>query len=87
MALLKFGCLLLLLGQDSFVLAQTSVVELHEALGHLEEVLVGLERTELGIENKVTSRLDGCTLGLDSEGVLDPLLCRFVVSIQQFPVY
>ena len=76
----------LFLGQDPFILAESSVEHSHVALGNLKEVLVWLIRAEISIELKRTFWGDSLLLRPHLEGIGDPLLCYFVVNLEECPV-
>jgi hypothetical protein len=81
-----FDGFLLFLGEDSLVFAEATVVEVDETLGYLEEVLIGLIWCKINLEIKRRIRFNFLDLRLDSERVLNPLLCGWIENIKQGPV-
>jgi len=82
---LLFGHLLLLLCDNSFVLAYCSIISLNKALGNLEEILVRFIGSKLHIEIHRRIGLNLCCFRLYSEGVLHPLPRGFIQDIQEGP--
>lgn len=81
-----FDGFLLFLGEDSLVFAKATIVKIDETLGYLEEVLVRLIWCKINLEIKCRIRFNFLDLGLNSEWVLDPLLCGGIENIKEGPV-
>jgi len=81
-----FDGFLLFLGEDSLVFAKATIVKIDETLGYLEEVLVRLIWCKINLEIKCRIRINFLDLGLNSEWVLDPLLCGGIENIKEGPV-
>ena len=86
LALVQLCLSLLLLSDDSLVLAVSSIVETNEALCNLEEVLVWLIWAKVSNKVERVVGFNGFDIWSDLEGVCAPLLSDLVIDLKEGPV-